>query len=264
MKYKPLSHQENRMNFEGDTLRARKNFYNNVSNNLYYLLENRFSWMNEFIQNTDKGIEVGAGTGVSKEFIKSEYFKITDYADNEWLDLKMVDALNTNIASASLDFVVSSNMIHHVPYPTLFFEEMDRILKPGGKLIIQEINCSTSMKLLLRLMRHEGYDFTINVFDRNLICTDPQDLWSANCAIPNLLFDNLEEFNKNIPYFRNIHTGFSEFFLFINSGGVISKTKYIPFPFILLKITSLMDKVLCKIFPSFFALQRQVVLEKKQ
>jgi SAM-dependent methyltransferase len=262
MKYKPLSHQENRMKFEGDTLRARKNFYSNASKNLYFLLENRFTWMNRFIQKNDIGIEVGAGTGVSKEFIQSNFFKITDYANNEWLDLKMVDALNTEIESESLDFIISSNMIHHVPYPIMFFEEMNRILKPGGKLIIQEINCSTSMRFLLKLMRHEGYDFTIDVFDRKLICTDPEDLWSANCAIPNLLFDNLGDIKNKIPGFNISHTGFSEFLLFINSGGVISKTKYIPLPISILKIIRLIDNLLCRISPSFFALQRQIVLIK--
>jgi SAM-dependent methyltransferase len=262
VKYKPLSHQENRMNHEGDTLRARTNFFNNVSKNLYFLLENRFIWMNRFIKKNDKGIEVGAGTGVSKEFIKSEFFKTTDYANNEWLDVKMIDALNTEFESESLDFIISSNMIHHVPYPILFFEEMNRILKPGGKLIIQEINCSASMRFLLKLMRHEGYDFTINVFDRKLICTDPEDLWSANCAIPNLLFDNLEDFSNKISGFKVIHTGFSEFLLFINSGGVISKTKYIPLPISILKIIKLIDNILINISPSFFALQRQIVLIK--
>jgi SAM-dependent methyltransferase len=218
--------------------------------------------MNRFIKKNDKGIEVGAGTGVSKEFIKSEFFKTTDYANNEWLDVKMIDALNTEFESESLDFIISSNMIHHVPYPILFFEEMNRILKPGGKLIIQEINCSASMRFLLKLMRHEGYDFTINVFDRKLICTDPEDLWSANCAIPNLLFDNLEDFSNKISGFKVIHTGFSEFLLFINSGGVISKTKYIPLPISILKIIKLIDNILISISPSFFALQRQIVLIK--
>jgi SAM-dependent methyltransferase len=262
-KFKPKSHEENRMFFEGDTLRARNNFKNNVSNNLFFLLKNRFEWMNNFIKNDDVGIEVGAGTGISKEFIKTKKFSVTDFADNEWLDQKMVDALNTKIEDESLDFVISSNMIHHVPYPILFFEEMFRILKPGGKLIIQEINCSYSMRFLLRLMRHEGYDFTINVFDRDLICTSPTDLWSANCAIPNLLFDEVNNFNRNIPYFKVLHTGFSEFFIFINSGGVISKTFFIPLPFLILKIVNSIDKLLCKISSTVFALQRQIVLEKR-
>lgn len=262
MKYKPDGHHANRMQFEGDTSRARSHYFNNATSNLKLLLFNRFNWMNSFIKENSKGIEVGAGTGLSKEFIKCNNFLTTDYAENPWLDSKMVDALNTKIDSNSLDFIISSNMIHHVPYPTLFFEEMNRILKPGGKLIIQEINCSTSMRFLLKLMRHEGYDFTINVFNKTLICTDPNDLWSANCAIPNLLFDDIEKFKKNIPYFKILHTSHSEFFLFINSGGVISKTLHIPLPNTVNKIIVYIDNILCKISPSFFSLQRQIVLEK--
>ena len=58
MKYKPLNHQENRMKHEGDTLRARKIFYDNVTKNLYFLVQKRFSWMNEYIRENDVGIEV--------------------------------------------------------------------------------------------------------------------------------------------------------------------------------------------------------------
>ena len=229
-KYAPRSHGENRMKHEGDTHRARNKYYLRDNFNLEYLLYNRFNWMNKFINNDDIGIEVGSGTGISKEYIRCNNYKTTDFAKNDWLDYKMIDALDTNFKNESLDFIISSNMIHHVPYPTLFFEEMNRILKPGGKLIIQEINCSFFMKILLRMMRHEGFDFTIDVFDKNKICTDENDLWSANCAIPNLLFDDINKFKSNFSYFKVKHTDFSEFIIFINSGGVISKTIYIPLP----------------------------------
>ena len=262
-KYTPRSHGENRMNNEGDTIRARKNYYLKNNQNLEFLLKNRYNWMNKHIESKDIGIEVGAGTGVSKEYIKCDDFQITDFADNEWLDHKMIDALDTGFNNNSLDFVVSSNMVHHVPYPSKFFEEMNRILKPGGKLIIQEINCSFFMQVLLKLMRHEGFDFTIDVFDKNKICTDENDLWLANCAIPNLLFDDIEKFKLNFKYFNVGHTSHSEFLSFINSGGVISKTFYIPVGRGLNKFIKMIDNLLVKISPSFFALQRQIVLIKQ-
>jgi hypothetical protein len=112
-------------------------------------------------------------------------------------------------------------------------------------------------------MRHEGYDFTINVFDPNLICTDPNDLWSANCAIPNLLFDNKEKFHNKISDFKIIKDSHSEFFNFINSGGVISKTFYVPLPEIILGIFKNIDDILSKLYPNIFSLQRQIVIEKK-
>jgi SAM-dependent methyltransferase len=261
-KYKPVSHSENRMKQEGDVVKARSYYFADAPLNLKFLLEKRFGWMNNFIKNEDSGIEVGCGTGLSKLFIECRNYRITDYAENEWLDDKMVDALNTPYADNSLNFVVSSNMIHHVPYPTTFFKEMHRILKPNGVIIIQEINASWCMRRILRLMRHEGYDYTINVFDENLICTDPNDLWSANCAIPNLLFDDQKAFEKHIPFFKIEHTGFSELFLFLNSGGVIAKTKFLRLPKFLLNLISRIDKILVGISPQTFALQRQIVLRK--
>ena len=263
LKYKPDSHADNRMQHEGDVSRARNYFFSHAPLNLKFLLEKRFSWMNEYISSTDNGIEVGCGTGLSKLFIENKNFKITGYADHEWLDEKMVDALKIPYSNESLDFVVSSNMIHHVPYPVVFFEEMNRILKPGGALIIQEINASWCMRSVLKLMRHEGYDYTVDVFDRNLICTDPDDLWSANCAIPNLLFDNKALFEKNIPFFSMERTSFSELFLFLNSGGVIAKTKYIPLPRFMLKLVDGIDDFLISLSKRTFALQRQIVLRKR-
>lgn len=261
--YKP-DHSQNRMKHEGDVLRARDLFYKSrKKGNLYFLLKHRFEWMNRFIHEGERGLEVGCGTGVSKEFIASDLYTISDFTDFEYLDHKNIDALATGFKEHSFDFVVSSNMIHHVPYPIRFFEEMHRILKPGGRLLIQEINGSWCMRAILRLMRHEGYSYDVNVFDRNMICTDPEDLWSANCVIPNLLFDDLKRFEKEVPMFKTVHTSYSEFFTFLNSGGVIAKTASIPLPGFLLAVCRAVDQVLAFVAPSFFPLQRQIVLVKK-
>lgn len=255
-------HDENRMKNEGDVNGARKNFLNNPSNNLKFLVEQRYKWMNDYIDENSRGIEVGCGTGVSKFYIKSKNFILTDYCDNEWLDVKNVDSLHTPFENNSFDFVIAGNMIHHLPYPVKFFEEMNRILKPGGVLLIQEINASFFMRLFLRLMRHEGYSFKVDVFNENLACTDPKDLWSANCAIPNLLFDDKDKFKREISYFEIISNRYSEFFIFLNSGGVIAKIFYIPLPWFLLKIAKAFDDILTKGFSNIFALQRKVVLKK--
>lgn len=250
------------INNTGNVEKARRIFYSRKNKNLQYLLYKRYSWMNSFINESEKGIEVGAGSGLSKEFIKVKNFLITDFTNEEWLDKKMVDALNTKLESNSFDFIIASNMIHHVPYPILFFEEMGRILKPGGHLIIQDVNCSTMLKLLLRVTSHEGYDSTVDVFDRKKVCTNPEDLWAGNNSIPNLLFDDINKFNQEINEFEIVYHKYSEFLLFINSGGVVSKTFYIPLLNPLLKLISLIDAFLCRIAPTFFALQRQIVLKK--
>jgi SAM-dependent methyltransferase len=218
--------------------------------------------MNNYIPENARGFEVGAGCGFSKDYIKSNNYALSDYTTFDWLDYKNIDALATGFADNSFDFIVSSNMIHHLPYPIRFFEEMHRILKPNGKILIQEINGSYLMRFVLKLMKHEGYNFNTDVWDANNICTDPNDLWSANCVIPNLLFDNMQKFEKEVPFFKCTYHKYTETFLLLNSGGVIAKTTYIPLNNFFLKIVAGLDKFLGKIAPRFFSLQRQIVLQK--
>ena len=56
----------------------------------------------------------------------------------------------------------------------------------------------------------------------------------------------------------------TECFIFLNSGGVTSKTKYIPLNTFFLNILNFIDKMLVKIFPSFFCMGRRIVLIKQK
>ncbi|MDP2925992.1 MAG: class I SAM-dependent methyltransferase [Nanoarchaeota archaeon] len=256
-------HNKNLMKHEGDVVLARENYYKYKPRNLVYLLNKRFSWMNKYIKEKDKVLEVGCGTGVSKDFIREDCsLLLTDFADHPWVE-KKVDALKTRLKKNNYDVVFCSNMIHHTPYPKKFFTEMNRILKPGGYLLIQEVNCSIAMRLILRIMKHEGWSYNADVYSLKIPCTDKDDLWSANCAIPNLLFDDLEKFNKEVPYFDIVEKSFSEFFIFPLSGGVIAKAKTIELPLTLLRLIGTLDSVLVFLSPRFFALQRRIVLIKK-
>ena len=253
----------NRMKMIGDVDNAINEFNNKNKKNLNYLLKNRFSWMKKFISKNDKGLEVGAGGGFSKKYILNKNFKISDLALHEHLDFKNVDAQNTQHDSNSYDFVIAVNMIHHVPYPVKFLNEMYRILKPGGKLIIQEAYCSIIFQIITIIMRHEGFDFTKDVWNDKIPLSDQNDRWSGNIAVPHLIFDDRENFNKKIgDKFKIIHEKFYECLIFLNSGGVTSKTFYVPLSNFLLKFFNLIDNFLVKFFPKIFAMGRQIVLEK--
>ena len=254
----------NRMKVIADVEKAIKEFKNKKNKNLDYLLKNRFSWMKKFINTEDKGLEVGAGAGFSKNYIKNKNFKISDFAMHDHLDLKNLDAQNTKFDANSYDFVIAVNMLHHVPYPMKFLNEMFKILKPGGKLIIQEAHCSVVFQIITIIMRHEGFDFTKNVWDESSPATDEKDLWSGNSAIPYLLFDNNERFNSILGNkFEIKYKKLCECLLFLNSGGVTSKTFYIPFNFFILKIISYLDNFLSFLLPGIFALGYKIVLIKK-
>jgi len=253
----------NRMKKMGDVKNAIDHFKTNKNKNLYFLLKNRFSWMNKFIKTDDIGLEVGAGAGFSKHFIASKNLKICDIENHDHLDLKKIDAQNTGLSNNSFDFVIASNMLHHVAYPIKFLEEIYRILKPGGKLIIQEAYCSLIFQVITILMKHEGFDFTKNIWQEKDPMSNAQDAWAGNIAVPHLIFDNKNQFeNKLGSKFKLKHEKIYECFIFLNSGGVSSKTFYIPLNNFFLRILDQLDKILIYLFPKIFGMGRQLVLEK--
>ncbi len=250
--------EENMMGNVGNVANARENFLNERPTNLEFLLRKRYTWMNAFINKNARGIEIGCGHGLSKLFIHSENFILTDYLDNPWV-MEKVDALDMPYDDSSLDYIVSSNMIHHLAKPHRFFNECKRVLKPNGRIIIQEINNSLFMRIILKLKKHEGYSYDVDVFDENAICNNPSDPWSANCAIPNLLFDDRQKFERNFQ-FKIIHHKYTEFLIFPLSGGVIAKTKTVNLPNTILKLIDIIDSILISISKNVFPLQRQIVL----
>tara|TARA_E500000178_G_scaffold280111_1_gene280074 strand:+ start:85 stop:894 length:810 start_codon:yes stop_codon:yes gene_type:complete len=258
-----FSSGENRMSSVANTQKARELYYSSKSLNVKFLLEKRFSWMNNFIKDEDIGIEVGSGAGFIKDFIKNKNLKLTDLGNDKHLDFKNIDAQNTGFANESFDYVIASNMIHHIPFPVKFFKEMNRILKKRGRLIIFESYCSIVFQLITIIMKHEGFDFTVNVWDDTKAKSDENNAWHGNIAVPHLIFDDKEKFNENLGNFFEIkYENLSECFIFLNSGGVTSKTKYIPMNRFFLNILNYIDKVLIKLLPNIFCMGRKIVLSK--
>ncbi len=258
-----FSHNENRMKSIADTKIARELYYSSKSKNVKFLLNERFSWMNDFIQDEDTGIEVGSGAGFSKDFIKNKNFKLTDIGEDDHLDFKKIDAQSTGFEGESFDYVIASNMIHHIPFPIKFFKEMNRIIKKGGKLIIFESYCSLVFQLATIIMKHEGFDFTLDVWDEKNPKSDEKNAWHGNIAVPHLIFDDKAKFEKNLgKYFKIEYEKLTECFIFLNSGGVTSKTKRIPLNNFFLNLLNKIDRMLVKLFPKIFCMGRRIVLKK--
>ena len=258
-----FSKNQNRMKAVGNVKDALNYFKTKKNKNLYFLTKKRYDWMNNFIKEDNIGLEVGAGPGLSKEFIRNSNLKISDFSDHKHLDYKNIDAQDTKFESNSYDFVIASNMIHHIPYPIKFFKEMHRILKKGGKVIIHEEYLSVLLQFVLIIMRHEGFDWTKDIWNESIPATNDKDLWSGNNAIPHLVFDDIDVFNKNLgSYFNVEYEKILHELSFLNSGGVTSKTFYIPLNYFFLNLLDNIYSILSKPFPKIFALNRCLVLRK--
>ena len=237
-----FSIKEDKMKHIGNVILALDNLKKN--RNLYFLIKNRFDWMNIFTKNKS--------------------ILITDFCDDAHLDIKNLDAQKTDFKDESFDYVIASNMIHHIPYPMKFFHEMHRIIKKNGKLIIFEPNCSLLFQIIALITKHEGYDFTVNPLSLEKPIVEEKDPWAGNMAATNLIFDNKILFNEKLGnMFCIVHHKYAECLSFLNSGGVYSKTYYLPLNNFFLKLINIIDNFLCFIMPSIFALGQQIVLEKK-
>lgn len=255
-------HDENRMRHEGDVAGARERFLTRRFRNLEALLTQRYAWMNDHIRPTDRIVEFGAGAGFARLYVQSPSLILTDYVKHEWVDMQ-ADAMNPPFEPDSIDVVICSHMVHHMASPVTFFERIHPLLRSGGRVIIQDLNTALVLRVLLRAMRHEGWSYDIDVFDRDAVTNDPDDPWSANCAIPQIMFDSAQEFEARVPGFRMTKNELNECLLFPLSGGVISKTGVPELPAVVLEAVRLLDRVLVRAMPSVFALGRSVVLEKR-
>lgn len=258
------SHEANRMKGEGCVSDAREYFFSGKNSILKLLIEQRFSWMNDYIgENDAKIIEIGSGPGLSKEYIQSNKLVLTDILDNDWIDMH-VDALDLPFEDNSLDVVICSHMIHHVAHPAVFLASIYKKLNSGGRLIIQDIYTGAILKFVLRLMRHEGWSDEVDVFNENEVCNDLSDPWSANCSIPKLLFfRGRKKFDREFPMYNVKKIERNECFLFLCSGGVIAKSFTLPIGSKGAKIIQTMDRFLVRLFPEVFACGCSIVLEKR-
>jgi SAM-dependent methyltransferase len=248
--------------YAGDVVRARSNLTTRRGSNLRFVLRKRIAWMQRYLGPETFAVELGCGAGFSALFLKAGTLELTDTKPQPWVT-RVVDALAMPYADESVDVLITNNVIHHLAYPDRFFREAARVLRPGGHVLIQECDASLTTRLAIRLTGHEAYDLRADPFDASRPANDPDDPWSANCAIPNLLFDDLDRFRARYPQFEIVESGRSEFFVHFDCGGITSSGPYLPLPEAALRVLDAIDKVLVAVAPGIFSSQMRVVLRRR-
>ena len=229
--------------------------------NLRFALHKRFSWMQRYLGPDSIAAEVGCGAGFSERFLTAKRLLLTDAEIRPWIGC-VLDAQALPFRERTLDAIIANNVIHHLAYPDRFFREAIRVLRHGGHLLVQECNCGLTTEWALRLTGHEGFDWTADPFDASRPCCDPRDPWAANCAIPNLLFDDLPRFRDHYPELGIAESGLSEFFVHFNNGGMSTQVPYLPLSEPAMRLVDALDGALVAIAPRFFAAQRRIALRR--
>lgn len=262
--------QYNKMKHEGDLFHSRKSFLKEKNNNLNFLLKTRYGWIEKhidnYISNTDnkypKIIELGCGCGFIKFFSKKKII-LTDLNKYKWVDFSTRAEDLKKIKNNSTDILILSHIFHHIKNISLFFRNATRVLKKDGIIIIHDPELSFTFKLVIYLMKHEGYDIISNPY-YNFKGYKKANPWAANVAIAKLVFSDEKKFKKKFPSLKIIENSLAEFFIFALSGGVVAKTLKIELPKFLLYLFHYLDIFLVALLPSIFPWTRRVVIKKKR
>ena len=163
-----------------------------------------------------KVLELGGGSGNLKEFFPKTLS--TDVVYAPWLDA-VLDAHNLPFKFESMDSIVLFDVLHHLQAPALFFHEAERILRPGGKIILMEPYVSWASYFIYRFFHQEGMRWQVNPLKRDHPSKD-KNPFSGNQAIPTLLFEkHIGRFVENFPRFRVLKMEKVDSLIYPLSGG---------------------------------------------
>jgi SAM-dependent methyltransferase len=158
-------------------------------------------------------VEIGAGGGFAKTVLP--HLLTTDILALPNVD-EQVDAHQLPWADGSVSTIVMQNVLHHIRDPKRFFTEAQRVLKPGGKVLMIEPYHSPVAAWLRKTFHHEPYDETAR--DWSLPLGGP--LSTSNLAMPWTIFvRDAAQFHHEFPGFAvrlKPHTLLSYFL----SGGI--------------------------------------------
>ena len=97
-------------------------------------------------------VELGSGMGTIKEVIPDCI--TTDLFLNPWLD-RQENAYHLSFADGSVSHLILFDVWHHLRYPGTALREFQRVLAPGGRLILFEPAASWSGRFVYHFFHHE-------------------------------------------------------------------------------------------------------------
>jgi SAM-dependent methyltransferase len=154
----------------------------------------------QFFSGTGSRIELGAGIAP----IRDTYPDVlaTDVVHARNLDREL-NAEDMDLADGSVRTIYGQNCFHHFPHPDRFFEELDRVLAPGGGAILLEpYHGPFATFLFKRLFKTEGFDKEFPTWETP--ATGPMN--GANQALSYIVFArDRKEFERKHPALKIVH-----------------------------------------------------------
>ena len=137
-------------------------------------------------KNEGISVEVGAGPGFFKQALPEVLS--TDLVWCPWLDL-VADAQRLPFADSSVTNIFGLDMLHHLAAPMIFLLEAQRVLVPGGRLILVEPWVTPFSYFIYRYFHQEDCNLSARPWElTDLHPPSDKKAFDGNQAIPYLLF----------------------------------------------------------------------------
>jgi SAM-dependent methyltransferase len=161
-------------------------------------------------------IEIGGGIGNLKQ--RLDHVVSTDIQLAPWLDC-VADAQRLPFADGAVSNIVMVDVLHHVEFPVNFFQESERVLTGGGRIIMVEPAITWGSALFYRLLHHEPVVTSADPLASG--APDPtRNPYDSNQAIPTLIATrDRERFHRRFPTLRIEQVTWFSFLSYPLSGG---------------------------------------------
>jgi SAM-dependent methyltransferase len=140
-------------------------------------------------------LEIGSGAGFVKEIIP--HIITSDVVAYSSVD-KVMDATQMDFPDKSLSCICMFGVLHHIHNTPAFFQEAQRCLIPGGRLLMIEPYLGWLSTFIYRYLHHEYYD----PYAESWEFESKGPVSDANIALPYIIFErDLRLFYKQFPMF---------------------------------------------------------------
>ncbi len=202
-----------------------------------------------------KVVELGSGLGNIHDVIPDCIR--TDLFPNPWID-QIENAYKLSFADQSVSDLILTDVFHHLKYPGTALNELHRVLRKGGRVIMLE-PCLSALGLFVYGISHDepiAVSKKIEWFAPDSWSPDNIDFYAAQGNATRIFVTN--KYRSKLKDWQKVETIRLSAIAYAASGGYSKPQLY---PTALLPLIKRLEKIL-NLFPTLFATRLLVILEK--